>query len=87
MTQFSSLIQVVLPADQKLAGLLFYLLRDRGIHIYENRAFVMTTSHTDEDLVRLTDAFRESLAEMQSAGFIPGDGGIAIGRGLRKCAG
>jgi amino acid adenylation domain-containing protein len=70
VTQFSSLIQVGSPADQKLAGLFFYLLRDRGIHIYENRAFVMTTSHTDEDLDRLVKAFRESLAEMHRAKFV-----------------
>jgi amino acid adenylation domain-containing protein len=71
LTQFSSLMQLGLPADQKLAGLLFYMLRDRGIHIYENRAFVMTTSHSDEDVAQLARAFRESLAEMQAAGFLP----------------
>ena len=38
LTQFSSLIQVSCPPDQKFATLLFYMLRDRGIHIYENRA-------------------------------------------------
>jgi amino acid adenylation domain-containing protein len=67
VTQFSSLIQLGFPADQKLAGLFFYLLRYRGIHIYENRAFVITTSHTDEDIDRLVEAFRESFAEMRRA--------------------
>lgn len=71
VTQFSSLIQVGFPADQKLAGLLFYMLRDRGIHTYENRAFVMTTSHTDDDIGRLTRAFHDSLKEMRDAGFLP----------------
>jgi len=71
LTQFSSLIQLGFPPDQKFAGLLFYLLRDRGIHIFENRAFVLTTAHTDEDLHRLTRAFRESLSEMESGGFLP----------------
>ncbi len=40
------------PSDQKLSGLLFYLLRERGIHIYDNRAFVMTTAHSEADLQR-----------------------------------
>jgi amino acid adenylation domain-containing protein len=70
VAQFSSLIQLGFPAEQRLAGLLFYMLRDRGIHIYENRAFVMTTSHSDADIARLATAFRESLAEMRNAGFI-----------------
>ena len=67
VTQFSSLIQLTYPVEQKNAGLLFYLLRERGIHIWDNRAFVMTTAHDDEDLSRLTHALRESLAEMRAA--------------------
>ena len=69
LTQFSSLIQLTYPAEQKFAGLLFYLLRERGIHIWENRAFVITTAHDEEDLTRLTTALRGSLTEMNSAGF------------------
>ena len=72
VTQFSSLIQVSYPSEQKLAGLLFYLLRARGIHIFENRAFVMTTAHSESDLAKLVAAFRESLAEMQMSSFIIG---------------
>ena len=46
LTQFSSIMHLSFPSDQKFAGLLFYLLRERGIHIYENRAFIITTAHT-----------------------------------------
>jgi amino acid adenylation domain-containing protein len=70
VTQFSSLIHINYPADQKFAGLLFYLLRLRGIHIWDNRAFILTTAHSDGDLDLLVRAFRESLAEMRAAGFI-----------------
>src|SRR6185295_9343564 len=69
--QFSSLMTLTFPPDQKLAGLLFYLLRERGILIWENRNFVMTTAHTDADLARLVAAFRESLSEMRSEEFLP----------------
>ncbi|HVW86990.1 MAG TPA: amino acid adenylation domain-containing protein, partial [Bryobacteraceae bacterium] len=72
VAQFSSLIQIGFPADRKFAALLHYMLRDRGIHIYENRAFVMTTAHTDDNLARLVSAFRESLLEMLSGGFLTG---------------
>jgi len=70
VTQFSSLIHLNSPSDQKFASLLFYLLRLRGIHIWENRAFILTTAHSDRDLDFLVRAFRESLAEMRAAGFI-----------------
>ena len=70
LTQFSSLIHLMSPGDQKFAGLLFYLLRERGIHIWDNRLFIMTTAHREEDLRKLTLAFRESLAEMRSGEFL-----------------
>ena len=69
LTQFSSIIQLNPASHQKYAGLLFYLLREHGIHIYENRAFIMTTAHGDDDLTRLTDVFKESLTEMRSSEF------------------
>ena len=34
LAQFSSLMTLTFPPDQKLAGLLFYLLRERGILIW-----------------------------------------------------
>lgn len=70
VTQFSSLIHINFPADQKLAGLLFYLMRLRGIHIWDNRALILTTAHTDADLDLLVRSLRESLGEMQASGFI-----------------
>jgi len=70
ITQFSSLIHIGFPPDQKLAALLFYLLRLRGIHIWDNRALVLTTAHSDADLDLLVSALRDSLQEMRGAGFI-----------------
>jgi amino acid adenylation domain-containing protein len=78
LTQFSSLMQLNFPSEQKFAGLLYYLLRERGIHIYENRAFVMTTAHSEEDLDRLIRAFRESLSELVAGGFLPASGAVEI---------
>ena len=69
--QFSSLIFVTFPSEVKFGSLFFYHLRDRGIHAWENRLFIMTTAHSDEDIARLARAFRESLAEMRSGGFLP----------------
>ena len=77
LTQFSSLMHLTFGPEHKLAGLLFYLLRDHGIHTWENRLFVMTTAHTEDDLARLTRAMRASLQEMQDGELLPPPSGKA----------
>ena len=74
VAQFSSMMYLTPQPECKHAGLLFYLLRERGIHIFENRAFVFTTAHTDKDVARLRQACDESLALLQSAGFLDAGG-------------
>src|ERR1700730_3500166 len=71
ISQFSSLMQLTFPSEQKYAALLHYMLRERGIHIWDNRAFVFTTAHSEADLTKLLTAFRESLKAMVEAGFLP----------------
>ncbi|MDB6150833.1 MAG: amino acid adenylation protein [Chthoniobacter sp.] len=61
---------LVLPApDFKYSGLLFALLRHRGLHIWENRPCFVSTAHNDADLERVVAVFEESVAELESAGF------------------
>ena len=62
---------VTFPHELKFGSLLFYHLRHRGIHIWENRLFIMTAAHSDADLALLTGAFRESLTEMRAGDFLP----------------
>ncbi len=71
LSHFSSLIYISVPAEFKYGALLFCHLRDRGIHIFENRLFVFTTAHTEEDTTRLLEAMEDSLKEMQQGGFLP----------------
>ena len=77
LAQFSSLMTLTFPPDQKLAGLLFYLLRERGILIWENRNFVMTTAHTEADLASLVSTFRGCLSDMRSVEFLEHSAGRA----------
>jgi amino acid adenylation domain-containing protein len=70
--QFSSLFWVVLNPKLKYANLLFFLLRDKGIHIFEGRIFFLSTAHTDADVQHLIRAFQESVQEMIAVGFLPG---------------
>lgn len=55
--------------DFKYTGLLYALLRYRGIHIWEGRPCFLGTAHTAEDIAAIVRAFHESLAELRDAGF------------------
>jgi amino acid adenylation domain-containing protein len=68
---FRSIFYFGFPSDQRFASLLYYHLRAKGVHIQEGFPCFLTTAHTEEDLDQVIRAFRESIAEMQQAGFFP----------------
>jgi len=68
---FASLWKPTFTEDLPLADLLFVYLRDRGIHILEGFPCFLTTAHTGADIDLIVKAFKESVAEMQEAGFLP----------------
>ena len=70
---FSSWFYMSAPTEPKLARLLYYHLREKGIHIQEGFPCFLTTAHTDADLDFVREAFRSSLKQMQA--------GQAIGHG------
>ncbi len=57
--------------DLKYASLLWYFLREKGVHIWEGRPLYFTSAHTDADLDHMVTAFVEAVHEMQAAGFLP----------------
>ena len=61
---FSSWFFMSAPTEPKLARLLYYHLREKGIHIQEGFPCFFTTAHTDADLDFVREAFRSSLREM-----------------------
>lgn len=62
--------------DAPYGSLLFYLLREKGIHIWEHRPCVFTLAHSDADFKKIVWAFKESVAEMQIVGLLPNSVGI-----------
>ena len=68
---FGSIFSFNFPAEERFAGLFYCYMRAKGIYIRENFPCFLTTAHTDEDIARIVDAFRESVIEMQKAGFLP----------------
>jgi acyl transferase domain-containing protein len=71
VNHFSSWFVVSFPHDLPLAPVYFTLMREKGIHTWEGRPCFLTLAHTDADLDRVVTAFRETLAEMQAADFLP----------------
>jgi glutamate-1-semialdehyde aminotransferase len=68
---FSSLWRVSWLEDHPLQDLLFAMMRSRGVHILDNFPCFLTTAHTPEDIATIKTAFKESIAEMQEAEFLP----------------
>ncbi|WP_193212026.1 non-ribosomal peptide synthetase/type I polyketide synthase [Luteolibacter marinus] len=71
LARFSAYAVIEHAPDLKFASLLWYHLREQGIHIWEGRPIYFTTAHNDEDLDRVVRAFTGAVAEMQAAGFLP----------------
>lgn len=71
IAHFSSFFYVTYSPEAPFGGLLFYLLREKGVHIWEHRPCFFTLAHSDADIALVTQAFKETVAEMQAAGFLP----------------
>jgi acyl transferase domain-containing protein/glutamate-1-semialdehyde aminotransferase len=78
VTSFASWFCFNFPADVPHASLFYAYMRDKGIHVWEGRAGFLTTAHTDDDIARVVSAFKETLAEMQAADFLPAATGPPI---------
>ncbi|MBD2329075.1 polyketide synthase [Alkalinema sp. FACHB-956] len=76
IAHFSSFFYVTYAPEATYGSLLFYLLRERGVHIWEHRPCFFTLAHTDEEIEFVTRAFKDSIAELQAAGLLPGTTGV-----------
>lgn len=81
---FGSIFYFGFPAEERLASLFYYYLRMKGIHLLEGFPCFLTTAHTDADIGRIISAFKESVIEMQKAGFFPEPPNAARGAAVRS---
>jgi glutamate-1-semialdehyde aminotransferase len=80
---FSSWFYITFPPTETYGGLLFYLLRLQGIHVWEYRPCFLTLAHSDADIDRIIWAFKVCIAQLQSAGLLSSAGkAIAINKNL-----
>ncbi|MFT7074290.1 MAG: amino acid adenylation domain-containing protein [Planctomycetota bacterium] len=71
ISHFASLWRISWHEDHPLQDLLYAMMRSRGVHILDNFPCFLTTAHTPQDIKHVTKAFKESVRELQEAGFLP----------------
>lgn len=71
IVHFASVWKTQFTEEHPLQDLLFAMMRSRGIHILDNFPCFFTTAHAEADVAAIAGAFRESVLEMQEAGFLP----------------
>ena len=81
IAHFSSLFYINYPHELPYANLLFYLLREKGVHVWDHRPCFFTLAHSDSDIEFAIRAFKDSVAEMQMIGFLPQPASSANGNG------
>jgi amino acid adenylation domain-containing protein len=77
---FGSFFYFGFAAAERFASLLYFYMRDKGIHIREGFPCFLTTAHSDADIEAIARAFEESAIEMRQAGFFEhaGTGDIPV---------
>ena len=71
IAHFSSYFYINYPHESPYASLIFYLLREKGVHVWDHRPCFFTLSHSDADIEFVIRAFKDTVAEMQMIGFLP----------------
>jgi len=78
LPHFSACAMIEHAPELQFVSLLWYYLREKGIHAWEGRTWYFTKAHTDEDYDLIIRAFKESVAEMQEGGFLPETPGAMV---------
>jgi amino acid adenylation domain-containing protein len=68
---FGSLWKIKFKEELPYGELLFTLMRDKGIHIWDLFPCFLTEAHTKEDVDKIIAKFRESVDELIESGFFP----------------
>ncbi len=68
---FGSLWKIKFKEELPYGELLFTLMRDKGIHIWDLFPCFLTAAHTADDVNKIITAFRESVDELITSGFLP----------------
>jgi len=70
---FASLFYISVPAAAHWGHLMYVLMMQEGINIQQYRPSFLTTEHSPQDVEKVLNAFKKSLAQMIEHGLIEGD--------------
>ncbi len=69
---YSSWFRVEAATDQQFMDLFFYHLLEKGLYVFTlHQNCFFSIEHTDEDIAKVKQAFKDATIEMQAAGFLP----------------
>jgi amino acid adenylation domain-containing protein len=77
---YGSLFYFDFTHEERLAGLLYYHLRSRGVYIQQGFPCFLTTAHSAADREHVVRAFADALDELQSAGIFTREGHVSNDR-------
>ena len=69
---FSSIWKPFYTEEQPFGELMFFHMRERGVHILDGFPCFFTTAHSDADIAFVARTFKEVVAELQQSEFLPG---------------
>ncbi|HVU95091.1 MAG TPA: amino acid adenylation domain-containing protein [Puia sp.] len=69
--QFGSLWKLKWKEEIPYSELIFTLMREKGIHIWDGFPCFITEAHTDQEIDTIVEKFTESVTELVAAGFLP----------------
>lgn len=75
---FASLWRYAFKEEYAWSDLFTYMMRERGVHIWDGFPCFFTTAHSDEDFATIEAAFQESVKELQEGEFIPSKKGPVL---------
>lgn len=67
---FGSACRFYFATESPWNSLFYPWLRSKGIHIYENRTWFLTTAHSRRDMALTVRAIEDTVSEMMRAGFL-----------------
>ena len=68
---FASFWKTQFLEEHPLQDLLFAMMRSRGVHILDNFPCFFTSAHSEADFQQITQAWKDSVIELQEADFLP----------------
>jgi len=86
LVRYASLWKPKWDCEQSQGDLLFFLLRERGVHIWEGRPCFLSLAHSEHDCQLIIDAFRYAIARMREGDLFDLPGNTAAVAGAASAA-